>query len=199
MTQTIPITGVLIAGGQARRFGAAKAFALYNEKPFYKYSLEALASLSTDTLIISHPDLVDEFMKREAVPIYTDIEPYQGCGPLAGILTAINYTTTDWYLIAPCDTPLLTAELLQDIASAKTNQDDCVIPIVEGRKQPLIALYHRRTKTIIEELLKEGIYKVGALLERVEVNYLEASTKKKAFNNVNTKEDLLKIEKAEEQ
>ncbi|KGA96803.1 molybdenum cofactor guanylyltransferase [Alkalihalobacillus alcalophilus ATCC 27647 = CGMCC 1.3604] len=183
--------GVLLAGGESRRYGSPKAFAMLNSKPFYQHSLTCLKAFTNKQLIISHPNLVLNFQQNGHKNIYTDKEPYQGLGPLAGIFSAMAYGESDWYVIAPCDTPYLEATIYKKLIEKLFQQDteyDAVIPLVNDKRQPLIGLYHRRTKPFIQQLLDERTLKVGALFQRVNTLFVEDSMFDKdpqSFLNIN--------------
>ena len=38
------------------------------------------------------------------VPVVEDIAMYKGNGPLAGLLTGMEFVDADWYIVAPCYT-----------------------------------------------------------------------------------------------
>ncbi|WP_413379461.1 molybdenum cofactor guanylyltransferase [Alkalihalobacillus sp. 1P02AB] len=183
--------GVLLAGGESRRYGSPKAFAMLNSKPFYQHSLTCLESFTDKQLIISHPNLVLNFKQNGHKNIYTDKEPYQGLGPLAGIFSAMEYEDSDWYVIAPCDTPYIKESIYQRLIQQlnQPNSDyDVVIPLVNGKRQTLIGLYHIRTKPKIKQLLEEKTLKVGALFQRVNTLFVEDSMFDKdpqSFLNIN--------------
>ncbi|MGQ7146779.1 molybdenum cofactor guanylyltransferase, partial [Escherichia sp. SS-MK2] len=43
---------------------------------------------------------VEQFVQ---VPVIEDIPHYKGNGPLAGIVSGMEYIEADWYAIMPCD------------------------------------------------------------------------------------------------
>ncbi len=183
-------TGVLLAGGMSRRFGAPKAFVTHKQKPFYRYSIDSLNELCSTILIISQAELVPEFSSREILPILTDLPPYQGCGPLAGIRTAMKSVDSTWYIVVPCDTPLLTNEVIQILSQHTFNNVDTIIPTVHGQKQPLISFYHKRCLPFIEQLLHDKTYKVDALFKQVKTTYIDMSSFETQFTNINRTSDM---------
>ncbi|MED3646582.1 molybdenum cofactor guanylyltransferase [Halalkalibacterium halodurans] len=187
--------GVILAGGKSTRFGRPKAMVQYQERYFYEASLDALQHHTDQVLIISHPTLTNQFRRNEGIRVIEDDPRYQGCGPLAGIFTAIEKESAYWYLTAPCDTPFLKKEIYDILFSYLDQEPDkkAVIPVVNGRKQPLIGLYHRSCLAPIQSLLEQKRYKVGFLFQLVDTLFVEDKAFEQlhsSFVNINRPEDL---------
>ncbi|WP_017726803.1 molybdenum cofactor guanylyltransferase [Halalkalibacterium ligniniphilum] len=191
-------TGVLLAGGASRRFGRPKAFEIYHGFKYYEASLQALQAHCQTIYIVSHPSLKESFERAETVPVIEDLPTYQGRGPLAGLYTVMHTYNSSWYLTAPCDAPLLKSEIYDLLLSHRhlDPQTSAIIPVVNGRRQPLIGLYARSCMPVIQALLDEGTFKVGALFERVRTKFVEDSSLNalsRAFTNINEEKDLQQL------
>ena len=90
--------GVLLAGGESRRFGVPKAFSSYKGKAMYQWALDALAPLVEKTVVISHPTLIERFKQECALPVLEDEEKYHGqhIGP-----PHLKYQNFSQHLILP--------------------------------------------------------------------------------------------------
>ena len=64
----------------------------------------------------------------------------------------MEYIEADWYAIMPCD---VSHEWFTILLEQTNNEYDAVVPIINGRKQPLLAAYHNRVKEKIYALLQE--------------------------------------------
>ncbi|OLS39628.1 hypothetical protein BTR22_01810 [Alkalihalophilus pseudofirmus] len=183
--------GVVLAGGQSRRYGRQKALAYYQSKPFFMHSLDALKDLTEEQLIICHPAILKDIKAKTKTSVVLDHPKYQGLGPLAGLYTAMSTKDAEWYVTAPCDTPYIHTDVYKKLIKIQQETtSQAIIPIIEGRKQPLIGLYHKSLQHTISQLLDQEIYKVGALLEAADT-YLAADSSfdPEAFHNVNKPED----------
>jgi molybdopterin-guanine dinucleotide biosynthesis protein A len=112
-----------------------------------------------------------------------------GCGPLGGIVTALDASTVTWNLVLACDLPRVNVDFLSRLlARAEQSDLDCVIPVgPSGRAETLCAAYHGRCHPVLHEALASGVRKildgVGGL--RVDFWHTEAAV----FHNLNTPED----------
>lgn len=191
------IAGIVLAGGQSSRFGEPKALAIWQGKTFIEHSVEALKEVVTDIVVISHPAITNELSHILHVPVVEDIALYKGNGPLAGLLTGMEFGEADWYIVAPCDTPYVSKAWAMTFIERADETYEAIVPVVEGRKQPLLALYHHRTKEKIEQLLQEGKRSMQGLLSQCNVQYVtaeELQLSKELFLNVNTKEEYSQLQ-----
>lgn len=100
--------GVVLAGGQSRRFGSDKALAIWEGRPLIVHAAAVLAPHSDEVIVCgrSHSPLT--------VPHLPD-RPAPGLGPLGGLCAALHYaaeTGHDSLLSLGCDMPRIDGELL---------------------------------------------------------------------------------------
>ncbi|MFS0824200.1 molybdenum cofactor guanylyltransferase [Bacillus sp. 1P02SD] len=192
------ITGILLAGGESRRFGSPKAFAKLHRKFFYEYAIEALEGNVGKLIIVSHPALVEQFQDQTSVEVIQDLPEYKGNGPLAGMFTAMQKEQSDWYIVLPCDTPFVTDVLVKQLITYTNDQSiDAIVPVINDRQQPLIAVYHRRVAKRIEELLKIQQYKMSHLLDACNVKFVtnqELQLQGMEFENINDQTEYKKVQ-----
>ncbi|GAD14285.1 molybdopterin-guanine dinucleotide biosynthesis protein [Geobacillus kaustophilus GBlys] len=190
MKQTI--AGAVLAGGQSRRFGRPKAFALHEGAPFFTWSVAALRSVADELYIVSHPSLIDEFRRQTDIPVLLDVERCRGCGPLAGLYTVMEQSRADWVFVLPCDMPYMRREVAERLASYIDPTFDAIVPLHGGRPEPLVALYHRRLRSVIAELLDAGERRMISLIDGARVRWVDAeqlAADSDVWRNVNTEEE----------
>lgn len=103
------ILGVVLAGGESRRFGSDKSGATLGGRPLIQHAIDALAP-HVDAVAISGARFGD-------LPTIGD-RPRPGLGPLGGLAGALRYAGENGFdavLTVPCDTPLLAPELLRGL------------------------------------------------------------------------------------
>ena len=183
------ITGVILAGGKSSRMGTDKGFLNLHGIPFAKYSIEAVAPLVYETVIVSNNTDYDVFKLKRHEDIIKD------AGPLAGIYTALNQTNTDFILVLSCDIPLIKTEILEELINAGTNDYDVIQLVSKGRSMPLIALYHRRCEQKFYKLLQNGERKIGVALKNCRVKDLFLRPEQEIHTaNINNPEELKILE-----
>jgi molybdopterin-guanine dinucleotide biosynthesis protein A len=74
-----------------------------------------------------------------------------GCGPLGGILTALETTTSEMNLIAAVDLPLLTPEFLKWFCARLAATSKLVLACAIGRNFPLCLGIHRDARSQVSE------------------------------------------------
>jgi molybdenum cofactor guanylyltransferase len=180
--------GILLSGGMSRRFGKPKAFAMYKDRFFYEWVKAALEPNTNEVVIVSHPDLTEQFERNGETRIIEDLDLFQGKGPMAGIYTVMKRYEGEWYVVTPCDTPKMSPSIIERMRHFIKEDVDAVIPVINGRFQPLIAIYHKRVEPLLEELLIDGDYRVRSLVERCRVQWVteqELQIGGEEFENIN--------------
>lgn len=189
------VVGVLLAGGESRRFGEPKAFAVYNEKCFYERVCEALVAHVDEIVIVAHPKIRTRFIRSHRV--IEDDPVFQGKGPLAGLYSVMKTVRSDWYCMMACDMPLVNEKVVKHlIKAAESDAYDAVVPKIEGHLQPLAAMYHHRTFATLESLLNDDERKVKRFLDHIKVRYLHENDFKMGsfyFQNINTKQEYARL------
>ena len=139
--------------------GRDKALLEWQGRPLIEHALARLHRLGLHPSILgTRPDL------ESFAPVIADNFP--GHGPLGGIEAALSTSDTDLNLFLPVDLPLLPVEFLRWlIARAHLTQAAATIPRIEGRPQPLCAVYHRRLLSGIQASLQQEDAKVTRAIE----------------------------------
>jgi molybdopterin-guanine dinucleotide biosynthesis protein A len=170
------MTGVILAGGQNRRMGGRhKALLPFRGVPLLTIQLEEMARICKHILIVTNTPHLFEPIIREfhlaEVNCMPDLLP--GKGPLSGIHAACKAVRTNHFWLVGCDMPFLSAaaaEALHELCGQK--QADAAIPVIQGKVQPLHAIFDKKIVLAAEDLLAQESYKLMGLLERI--NYEHA-------------------------
>lgn len=177
--------GILLAGGMSRRYGSDKAFAKINDYYFYEKAYHALEGVCEEVIIVTRAELLNLFPSNYTV--ITDIERYVGCGPLAGIYSAMEYQAAERYVVLPCDMPLIDSEIMGQLLYR--HQTEITIVEVAGRLQPLISVWDKSVKEKLAESLEEQQYRLRAVFDRASIMKVAGellTEHKEVFMNVNT-------------
>lgn len=199
------LTGVILAGGENRRMGGRmKALLSFGRESILERQMAMMKTVCQELIIVTNqPDLFSHLDGDHDVQIITDKMP--GKGPLAGIHAAAVHTRHDHLWVVACDMPYISPGAAKILLSGQREKNhDAAVPIVDGRIQPLHAVYTRRTLPILEDVLQAGEYKVQAFLDKInwlpvqEDLFLSKKIGSRFIMNLNTPEEYeqaLKIDK----
>jgi molybdopterin-guanine dinucleotide biosynthesis protein A len=136
--QPEPPVGVVLAGGRGRRIGGDKAIVELEGRALVLYPLEALHEVCDQVAVVAKRDTL--------LPPLTGladlwIEPDEPRHPLAGVGHALRLAAGRPVLAVAVDLPLVDAATLRALCAVDPGGAAAVVPRVEGRLQPLCALY----------------------------------------------------------
>ena len=161
--------------------GCDKALLPFRGGPLVESVARAVRSAAGSAVLVGNPRLY-QHLGYPAIP-----DLYPGAGPLGAILTAFDHTSAEWNLVAACDMPELSADFLRLLVNAADG--DAVGPMgPSGRPEPLCAVYHRRSRPVLERALGRGVRSVRAALKDLRVTFVSVP-ELTPFQNVNTPED----------
>ena len=182
--------GIVLAGGLSRRFGSPKAFAKIGENPFYKLAVDALTPHCETVIIVTRPELIERY--PAGLEIIEDLPECAGLGPLAGILSTMEFVEADRYAVLPCDMPYVDEHIIGRLI--KLHEKGVTAVIANERNHPLVSIWNRETKYFLRESLVEKQLSVMKLLEKLDVLWVTgnslAENEEYVFKNVNTPIDL---------
>lgn len=183
------ITGVILAGGLARRMGGVdKGLQRFRDKPLIAHVIERF-SPQVDRLLINANRNLDAHAAF-GLPVVRDaLADFPG--PLAGLHAALSQAETPWVATVPCDSPLMPLDLVARLrAVAERHGASLAIARSGERAHPVFCLCHTRLLTPLEDYLAGGGRRVMdwcSAMQAVAVDFPEDAT---AFCNFNTLEDL---------
>lgn len=190
------LAGIVLAGGMSRRFGEPKALASWQGHTFIEHIVNRMQNVLANVVVISHADIKEGVNRLVQVPVIEDLAVYRGKGPLAGIASGMKYLEAKWYIISPCDTPNISNEWIAELIGQISDEYEAIIPVIDGRKQPLLGAYHYSLKERMYTLLEEDKRSMGQLLSQCKVKYVleeEVNVQREWFTNVNTKEEYRRL------
>jgi len=189
MTDTTNTTGLLLAGGRARRMGGTdKGLIELAERPLAAHALERLRP-QVERVIINANRNQDDYRVLGADAVVGDsIEGY--LGPLAGLLTGMEAATTEWVVTAPCDSPFVPADLVARLAAARAAADAAIAVANDGeRRQPVFVLAPVVLAADLRAWLLAGGRKVDQWFARHRVGDADFRDIPEAFRNINTPDE----------
>ncbi|MDD1610438.1 MAG: molybdenum cofactor guanylyltransferase [Methylococcaceae bacterium] len=193
MNKPTKITGVILAGGLARRMNHQdKGLVCYRGCPLVSYAIAALAPLVNDTLINANRN--HEQYQSFGLPVIAD-QTDSFDGPLAGILTAMIHSDAEVLLIVPCDAPLMTTQHLQKLLTVRADLNVDIAVAFDGeRLHPLFLAIKTSLQESLQNYLASGQRKVQAWLAQHNPAQVDFSDTPEIFTNINTLTELSLLE-----
>lgn len=198
MDEQIKVTGVVLAGGLARRMNNQdKGLIVYHNKPMVSYAVEAMAKVA-DTVFINANRHHTEYAQFGYEVIADQTDTFDG--PLAGVLSALIHANTEIVCVMPCDSPLITAEHLQRLLTALTeNSVDIAVAFDGKRLHPVFLALKTSLQTSLESYLQAGNRKIDIWLQQHALIKVDFSQSAEVFLNINTIEELELLEKSKDE
>ncbi len=192
MNKQIKVSGVILAGGLARRMQKQdKGLILFNEKPMVSYAVQVMSPI-VDELFINANRNLDQY-KAFNYPVISD-QNNDFDGPLAGIFAALSCSHTDVLLVMPCDSPFITEACLQTLLDERKQQDAEVAVAFDGeRTHPVFMALKTSLKDNLAEYLARGERKIDGWFEPLHWVAVDFSHTPEIFSNINTLEQLSEL------
>lgn len=185
-------TGVVLAGGESRRFGSNKALAPWKGKTMVETVSDILAGLFERTLIVAKEPERFESLRKPGLRVVADIlaEPHS----LGGIWSALSQAETRHIFVCACDMPFLQPALVEALWKASPGCD-AVIPMWKGIPQPLCAVYSKECLSAMAGLIEARRFKIQDLFGLVRTRSFQEEEVKafdphgRSFSDLDTRQE----------
>ena len=178
--------------------GQDKAFIEINGVPIILRVFAVLDRLFRETIIVANQK---ETYAELNIPVYSDLVPGQGA--LGGLYTGLLHSTFPYSFCVACDMPFLDRALIEYLLT-RIDQYDAVVPRTSDGLQPLHAIYSKQCLEPIRHLLDLEKTKIMDFYPLIrlqivdEKDFLTLDPERKSFTNVNTPEELQRLQKKKE-
>lgn len=180
---------LILAGGENSRFLSHKALAEVQGKRIIETTIELFKKYFNTIYISTNTPEVFFYL---GLPMIGDL--MQQKGPMTGIYSSLVSTGATELFVAACDMPFIRAGVLELIIRKFTGQQ-AVIPVFEGRPQPLFGIYSASAQEAMKEHIMQNRRAMRELLQDIrpalipEEEVRAADPEGKTFININTLED----------
>lgn len=187
----LPISGVILAGGQGRRMGGRdKGLVPFMGRPLVFHAGQRLEGQVAEILLNANRHL-DEY-RALGWRVVSDREPgYQG--PLMGIWSGLLAASQSWVVVLPCDSPVLPMDVVPRLW-AGIGQHDIAVAHDGERAHPVIALIRRELVDDLGAALAAGERKVGDWYASHASCHIDFSDCPEAFSNLNCNKERMALE-----
>ncbi len=183
------VTGVVLAGGQSRRFGQDKGLYPFRGKPLAERALEIISPHCSELLICSNT--VNAY-RQFGAPVIKDI--HKNCGPLGGIHSALIHATGQKVVCIPCDCPFIPTDMIGFLLQRSGNHH-VVMPHHRTFIETLCAVWQKNSLLHLEKAINEKRYKILDAIITMNVLLVNPENEpfyhSRMFHNINRKTDLI--------
>ena len=196
-------SAIILAGGFSHRFGQDKGLLQLANKPLIKYVLDAISTLVDEKMVVASSKVQAENYANvlgSDVNVLIDVDDAQS--PLVGALTGFKEAHGEYALLLPCDTPLVSRDVISLLFELCINRNAVIPRWPNGYIEPLQAVYC--TKPAYEaakNALSEGKLNMQSMVDRLRVvRYVstlvleQLDLELRTFFNINTPLDLRNAE-----
>ncbi|MFZ4397778.1 MAG: NTP transferase domain-containing protein [Kiritimatiellia bacterium] len=175
-------TAIILAGGQSRRMGQDKSLLPFHGRPMLVHIADQLRPHFRFLLVGANDP---QRYGVAGVPVIADC--VAGQGPLMGLASCLEATTTDVAFLTGCDIPNMDLPTLYRMQDA-LHDHDAVIPVTADGRHPLFAFYRRTILPTVNATLSEGKRRMDDIFDRISVAYFPIADNT-WFRNLNTPAD----------
>lgn len=193
----VPCTGVILAGGQNKRFdGQNKAFIRIGGQRIVDRLLAVYARLFDQVVLVTNDPAA--YMDVDAL-IVTD--HYAVRSSLNGLHAGLFAAAHEYAFFAACDTPFIKGALIQHVLDNIERKADIIIPSTSAGYEPMFAVYKKKSclPAMVWQLEHDRL-KIQGLFRKVRVKTIAETDLREvdpgliSFFNINTPEDLMQAE-----
>jgi molybdopterin-guanine dinucleotide biosynthesis protein A len=187
-TNTAPLCGLVLAGGESVRMGTDKGLLDYFGKSQRVYSVEMLEKLNLKTFLS-----VRKEQKLDQNNIIED--KFIGLGPFGAICSAFQHDPNNAWLVLATDLPYADEKLIRVLMRERDSSK--VATALKGKNkefpEPLISIWEPRAYPIMLQFLAQGISCPRKVLINSDVKLVEVDDD--FITNVNTPEEFIEVKK----
>ena len=186
------MAGLVLAGGEARRFGSEKALAERGGRPLIAWAAAALQPVCGRVAISAGADSgAAAWAAARDLPVLND-DPAHPRGPLAGLAAGLAWAAAAGYevlITLPCDVPGVRSDHLTALIEGLGAADAAYVT-TDGTPQGLCSVWRTSLGPALSQRLARGDHpSVRRLLSDVGARPVELG-EPAAFLNINRPEDL---------
>jgi molybdenum cofactor guanylyltransferase len=162
------LTGLVLAGGRSRRMGSDKALLTIGGGRLVDHAVEVLQACCGQVLVAAGNERrIDGLAVPQIADAVADV------GPLGGILAGLEHARTPLLAVLAVDLPDADPAVLRLLAD-RWNAEMVVAPRIDGRLQPLHAVWATAAAPALGRLLQDGTRSVTAAAQMLGTSAVDA-------------------------
>jgi molybdopterin-guanine dinucleotide biosynthesis protein A len=184
-------TAIILAGGKSSRMKGDKGLVYFRGKMLVEYVLQAAAEVAGSIIIITANPAYRQF----GLPCIED--EIKEKGPLGGICTGLEHSTSRKNLLLGCDMPFLTEKILTELIR-NCGDEDVLLTEHLGKAEPLCSVYDLSCIAHIRRLIEQDQLKITDAIAGLKTRVISFDREEwfsgNEFANINSIEELKKYD-----
>lgn len=177
---TIKPTGIILVGGQNRRFGSNKALYCINELTLIDHAINALKPCCGN-IIISGEEYNYNFSEIKCIS-----DHYPSVGPLSGICSTIETSPTEKNIVLNCDMPFISTDLVKILIKQHKAGHITIFHTGKDTYYPFPMVIDKSLVKTIRDLIEKTHYKIRDLLNECIIDFINVpESLKSGLTNIN--------------
>lgn len=189
----VPCTGVILAGGESKRFdGRNKAFLRLGGRRILDRLMDVYRRLFDQIVLVTNDPVA--YVDVDALIVS---DHYPSRSSLNGLHAGLFAADHEYAFFTGCDTPFVTDALIQLVLDRIASKWDLVIPATAAGYEPLFAAYKKTCLPAMVWQLERDLPKIQGLFSKVRVKIVPEADLRQidpdliSFFNINTTQDLI--------
>lgn len=191
MSNGTKFSAIILAGGRSSRMGRPKCDLQFGAGTMLDYIVAAMTPVFDDLIVaVAEPRLYA--WENDSARVVVDRVPHRG--PVSALEHALREIEFDRAFVCACDVPFVNGDLARRLCDM-LGQHDALIPQVEGKLQPLQAVYRRSCTKVFAAMRARDEDRLHEIVNFADVRIMadeeirSLDPERLGFFNVNTPED----------
>lgn len=173
LARGVPLYGLVLAGGEAKRMGSEKALVEYDGQPQLTRAVNLLRGCCSRVAVSMRPDQNFAVAGHDAGPIR---DRFLGFGPMGGVLSAMIAHPGAAWLVLACDMPLVDKQLLGQLLQERNPFRTATVFLgADDAPEPLCGIYEPKTFRLLFAHMAQGRSSLRSALEAPSVKKIHAA------------------------
>lgn len=183
---------LVIAGGRSSRMGRDKRWLKWQGKSFLDCIVEKALAEDFHEIIICAETASPEIMRLSQKYPFVEFvfDEIEGFGPMEGLHQGLKHMKAEYGWAVSCDMPFFDFQLAKKILYINEEKSPlAIVPLTEGRWQPLASIYSKKILPLAEQKIKIGDGRMKSIMLEKDILKVDCTEIKEIFFNVNNEGD----------
>lgn len=180
------VSGYILIGGESSRMGRSKGNLVFKGLSFIENLSQCLNNFCDKVYLVGNKEDYDQYGLERIKDKHLNL------GPISGIQSALEHSSSAWNFILSCDIPNLNPEDLKKLLAMENLNSKARVLMDKYGIHPLLGLYPRGDLKIVESQILKGDYKMMNLLENIGYQAVTIIGENE-ISNINTQDDYKKL------